>query len=263
MNDEHIRQRATDLINGHAGRRPFEAFQGDAALPSLGVAYAVQRCYISTLATVLNTSIAGYKIGLTSPRMQTMCGINSPIAGRVLATRLLADGVVLRRADYGRLGIEFEIGVQLARDLPASAAPHDFATVAAAVAAVAPVVEVVDDRDANYQGLDMASLVADNAWNAGIILGTWVSTWPALDALTGVVYRDGTPWERGHGRDVLGHPFHALTWLANHLAASGEGLRAGDVVATGSIVPTRFPSGPETYRYTLETLGEISFSIVD
>ena len=263
MNADRIRQRAAELLQGHALRQPFMPFNADAALPSLSAAYAVQRCYMATLAGQLNTSIAGYKIGLTSPRMQAMCGINSPIAGRVLATRLLADGVVLRRADYGHLGIEFEIGVRLARDLPAHAAPHGVAAVAAAVDAITPAVELVDDRNAAYQGLDMASLVADNAWNAGVILGAWVTAWPALGAVAGVVYRNGLELDRGHGRDVLGHPFHALTWLANHLATSGEGLRAGDVVATGSIVPTRFPSGPETYRYTLEALGEVGFSIVD
>lgn len=263
MNEDSIRQRADLLIAGHAARQPFTPFSGDAALPSLSAAYAVQRCYMTTLATTLGTRIAGYKIGLTSPRMQAMCGIDSPIAGRVLATRLLADGVSLRRADYGRLGIEFEIGVRLGIDLPASAAPHSYASVAVAVAAVAPAVEVVDDRAADYQGLDMRSLVADNSWNAGVILGAWQTSWPDLAALAGVVERNGEELDRGHGRDVLGHPFHALTWLANHLAESGEGLRAGDIVATGSIVPTRFPAGAESYRYSLEALGTVNFSVVD
>ena len=263
MNEASIRQRAAELLHGHASRQPFVPFSGAAALPSLTAAYAVQRCYMATLAGQSGAPLAGYKIGLTSPRMQAMCGIDSPIAGRVLATRLLADGAVLRRADYGRLGIEFEIGVRLAHDLPAKAAPYRYETVAAAVGAIAPAVEVIDDRNAEYQGLDMASLIADNAWNAGIILGTWATAWPALPDLAGVVYRNGEELDRGHGRDVLGHPFHALTWLANHLADSGESLRAGDVVATGSIVPTRFPAGPEVFRYTLQTLGELSFSIVD
>lgn len=263
MNEDSIRQRAAELLEAHATRQPFRAFTGSAALPSLRAAYAVQRCYITRLAAQLGSSIAGYKIGLTSPRMQAMCGIDSPIAGRVLAHRLLADGVILRRADYGRLGIEFEIGVRLARDLPATLAPHSDESVAQAVAAVAPAVEVVDDRAAQYQDLDMCSLVADNAWNAAVILGAWQTTWPDLAALLGIVERNGAELDRGYGRDVLGSPLHALTWLANHLAESGEGLRAGDVVATGSIVPTRFPTGPEQYRYSLPGLGEVSFSVVD
>jgi 2-keto-4-pentenoate hydratase len=263
MHEHTIRQRAAELLAAHAERQTFVPFTGASTLPSLTAAYAVQRCYVHTLAEQLGTTIVGYKIGLTSPRMQTMCGIDSPIAGRVLATRLCTDGVVLRRSDYGRLGIEFEIGVRLARDLPASAAPHSYDSVAAAVGAVTAAVEVVDDRAADYQGLDMRSLVADNSWNAGVILGAWQETWPDLAAVTGVVSRNGEELDRGHGRDVLGHPFHALTWLANHLAESGEGLRAGDVVATGSIVPTRFPAGPEQYHYQLDGLGALSFSVVD
>ncbi|MBK6660103.1 MAG: fumarylacetoacetate hydrolase family protein [Proteobacteria bacterium] len=263
MNDDDIRQRAAELMAAHAARQPFTPFTADAALPSLADAYAVQRTYVASLAAQLDTHIAGYKIGLTSPRMQAMCGIDSPIAGRVLASRLLGDGACLRRADYGRLGIEFEIGVRMGADLPAAAAPHDQERVAAAVAAVCVAVEVVDDRAAQYQGLDMASLVADNSWNAGVILGEWQSRWPNLPDLLGVVSRNGVTVDQGHGRDVLGHPFHALTWLANHLADSGEGLRAGDVVATGSIVPTRFPLEAEQYRYSIAGLGALSFSIVD
>lgn len=263
MNDADIRQRAAELLAAHAARRPFEPFAGAAALPSLTSAYAVQRAYVEGLCAQLGTGIAGYKIGLTSPRMQAMCGIDSPIAGRVLATRLLSDGASLRRADYGRLGIEFEIGVRMGDSLPASAAPHSFERVAAAVAAVTVAVEVVDDRAAQYQGLDMASLVADNSWNAGVILGAWQTHWPELPDLAGLVSRDGEVVDQGHGRDVLGHPFKALTWLANHLAASGEGLRAGDVIATGSIVPTRFPTGPERYEYSIVGLGALRFKVID
>ena len=31
---------------------------------------------------------------------------------------------------------------------------------------------------------------------------------------------------RGAGADVLGHPHHALAWLANHLAAGGLAVAA-------------------------------------
>ena len=60
----------------------------------------------------------------------------------------------------------------------------------------------------------MASLIADNAWNAGIVLGAWQSAWPDLASVEAVVQHDGVELDRGHGRDVLGHPIHALTWLA-------------------------------------------------
>src|SRR5690606_35909553 len=126
------------------------------------------------------TTTAGYKIGLTSQRMQAMCGIDSPIAGVILANRVYDSGLAIARSRYGRLGVEFEIGVRLGRDLPAAAAPYDFATVAAAIDAVCPAIEIVDDRAADYRGLDMLSLVADNAWNAGVILGRFHHAWADL-----------------------------------------------------------------------------------
>ena len=36
------------------------------------------------------------------------------------------------------------------------------------------------------------------------------------------------------GRHGDGHPLRPLVWLANFLAARGEGLRAGQIVTTGS-----------------------------
>lgn len=262
MNQSSIARRARALFDAHRAGASFAPFAGSEALGTLAEAYAVQRAYVALVAAARHTEVAGYKVGLTSPRMQAMCGIDSPIAGVVLGDRLHRDGVTLRRADYGRLGIEFEIAVRLARDLPAVGAPYDFDTVAAAVGAVAPAVEVVDDRAAVYQGLDMATLVADNAWNAGVVTGDWHDRWGDLAAAEAVVELDGVELDRGFGRDVLGHPFHSLAWLANHLALSGDGLRAGQVVATGSIVTTRFPTASERYRYRVEGLGDVSFSVL-
>ena len=210
MNDAIILERARELLAGHDARQPFAPFSGAAALPSLSAAYTVQRRYVALRCAAERTTVAGYKIGLTSPRMQAMCNIDSPIAGAILANRVYQSGLTLKRADYGRLGVEFEIGVRLGADLPASGAPYAFTSVAAAVAAVAPAVEVVDDRAADYRALDMRSLVADNSWNAGIVLGTWRESWPHLPELSAVVQRNGVELDRGHGRDVLGHPFAAL-----------------------------------------------------
>jgi 2-keto-4-pentenoate hydratase len=61
---------------------------------------------------------------------------------------------------------------------------------------------------------------------------------------------------------VLGHPFHPVAWLAGHLAAQGGGLRAGDVVMTGSIVTTKFPARPTSYRFDLEGLGSVAATVV-
>ena len=60
---------------------------------------------------------------------------------------------------------------------------------------------------------------------------------------------------------MLGHPFVPLAWLANHLARTGVSLRAGDIVMTGSLVPTRFPTQAETYSFELIGLGSVELSV--
>ena len=96
-----------------------------------------------------------------------------------------------------------------------------------AVDGVCAAMELVDDRHADYANLDAISLVADNSWNAGAVLGDFVETIDDLADLCGTVRLNGVEIDRGYGRDVLGHPLVPLTWLANHLAGSGRALRAG------------------------------------
>jgi 2-keto-4-pentenoate hydratase len=109
----------------------------------------------------------------------------------------------------------------------------------------------------------MLSLVADNAWNEGIELGEWRTSWPDLAAARRVVELNGKSIYEGHRRDVLGHPFEPLRWLANHLSSQGRTLHAGEIVSTGSLVTTRFPQAGEQYRFTVEGVGavEVGFRI--
>ena len=104
-------------------------------------------------------------------------------------------------------------------------------------------------------------LIADNAWNAGVVLGEFMKSWGDLESACGVMRVNGQEADRGYGRDALGHPFVPLTWLANHLAASGGGLKAGDIVMTGSIVPTRFPKEAGAYHFDLSGVGSVELSV--
>jgi 2-keto-4-pentenoate hydratase len=223
----------------------------------------VQREYVRLRLRASGTERAGYKVGLTSKRMQEMCGLDSPVAGVVLAGGVLRSGASVTSSAYGRLGLEFEIAVRMRRDLrPPAGRSLDLADVADALEGVCPAIEIIDDRHADYGALDMLSVIADNAWNAGIVLGTFADG-DRLDlaAIEGVVSVDGNPVDRGRGSDVLGHPLHSVAWLATALANGGGGLRAGDIVMTGSIVPTRFPDRPSTYRFAAGELGTVEVAV--
>ena len=246
---------ARQLVAEHKEGVRFHKLDGT---DSLEDAYRVQSAYVDAI--IGDNGVAGYKIGLTSKRMQEMCGIDQPIRGTVFGNRVHQSGARLALADYGRLGLEFEICVRLGRDLPATGAPFTAETAGAAVEAVAAAIELVDDRDADYSVLHCGTLVADNSWNAGIVLGEFVGPPARLDEAVGIAYENGEELARGVGADALGHPFEPLAWLANHLAASGQMLRKGDVVMTGSIVVTRFPTGPFEYRFDVSGIGSVSVS---
>jgi len=248
------------LMREHAAATKFHPMGPETGVSDLASAYEVQRRYVSLMSEAAGAP-AGYKIGLTSARMQKMCNIDQPVAGVVLASRVMKNGVVLQASRYHHMGLEFEVGVRLGRDLPRGDAPLTRDRVAQAIDGVCAAVEVVDDRNADYATLEALSLIADNSWNAGAVLGAFSTSWDNLEAATGIVELNGQEIDRGYGRDVLGHPFVPLTWLANHLAETGGALRAGDVVLTGSLIPTRFPKGPGAFRYELSGIGTIELSV--
>jgi 2-keto-4-pentenoate hydratase len=125
-------------------------------------------------------------------------------------------------------------------------------------------VELIDDRNCDYASLDVLSLVADNSWNGGVVLGERAAA-SGVDLVDceGIVTLDGAELDRCHGRDALGGPLIPLEWLANHLRNSGEALRAGDIVMTGSLIPTQFPTGPCRYGFTVAGIGSVEVAIVE
>ena len=250
-----LQEAASALIRDHALKRNITPFARDWGAADLTDAYAIQAAYVERMLAAHGRRV-GYKIGLTSARMQKMCSIDHPVAGVVLANRLQPSGVRLQLGDLVHLGIEFEICVRLGRSLSPRETPYEMSEVAEAVSAVCPAFEVIDDRNSAYP-LDLLSLVADNAWNEGIVQGEYRTSWPDLAAARGTVERNGEVIDQGYGRDVLGHPFEPLRWLANHLREQGRTLHTGEIVSTGSLVTTRFPSAGETYRFTVEGIGAV------
>jgi 2-keto-4-pentenoate hydratase len=258
MDDVAARRMAEALLAEHKTGVPFKSFLPQGA--SISDAYDVQDRYVALLRAEQGEPI-GYKVGLTSKAMQTFCGIDHPIGGVVLARRLHRSSAHIRRADYGRLGLEFEVAVRIKSDIPASATPLAPSDIRPHVEGVGAAIEVVDDRAADYAKLDVRSLVADNSWNAGIVVSNFASAWPDLEAVAGKATKDGAPIGEGQGRDILGHPFNSVAWLAAQLAARGTALKAGQIVMTGSVMKTVFPTEDASYRFDLDGLGSVEVHV--
>jgi 2-keto-4-pentenoate hydratase len=254
-----VEKAAAMLMRDHAAKRKIIPFARDYGATDLAGAYAIQAAFVKRLEASLGRRV-GYKIGLTSKRMQEMCGVNHPNSGVVFERRLHKSGAVLSLSRLGRLGIEFECCARLGRSLPPRGKPYTLDEVAAAVDAVCPAFEVIDDRNSDYP-IDLLSLVADNSWNEGNVLGEFRSTWPDLGSAKSVLECNGKVIDEGKGADVLGHPFEPLRWLANNLSALGQTLNTGEIVLTGSWVTTRFPKAGEHYKYTIEGVGPVEITL--
>ncbi len=260
MEDNAARRAAEALLAEHQANARFRTLVPPDGPATITDAYDIQQRYVALLRS-RNGDAVGYKVGLTSATMQTFCGIDHPIGGVVLAKRVHRSGASVSRADFGRLGLEFEIAVRIKSDLPASGRPWTAGTIAPHIDGVCAAIELVDDRSADYSNLDVRSLVADNSWNAGIVLSEFVAHWPDLQDVLGRASKDGAAIGEGHGRDILGHPFNSAAWMATQLASRGAGLRAGEVVMTGSVMKTVFPEEAATYRFALGQIGVVEVQV--
>lgn len=259
--EETAAQRAAEwLLAEHGAGRRFATLGPPAAPASISDAYDIQDRYVALLRRGKGEPV-GYKVGLTSATMQAFCRIDHPIAGVVLASRVHRSGARVQRRDFGRLGLEFEIAVRIKSDIPATAKALTAEAIAPHVDSVCAAIELVDDRAADYASLDVRSLVADNSWNAGIILSDFQSTWPDLAPLPGRATKDGDLIGQGYGRDILGHPFNSVAWLATHLASRGATLKAGQIVMTGSVVKTVFPEQDARYRFDVAGLCSVEVQV--
>lgn len=220
--------------------------------------YQVQRALHDLLLPEMG-ALVGYKIGCTSAVMQEYIGIPHPCAGGVFAKSMHESGVRLPAADYVRVGVECEIAVRLKRDLAPGEAPFTAEWVAEAIEAYHPAIEIVDDRYVQWETLGAPTLIADDFFAAGCVLGRAVarSAAPDLAAVVGRAVVNGKEAGRGLGADVLGHPHNPLAWLANHLAAEGRGLHAGQIVLTGSLVKTVWLKAGDRVVIDLEGLGRV------
>lgn len=252
------------LFEAHERRERFAPLPDGLAPRSEEEAYAIQDAFVALRAKKFG-AIVGYKIALSSVAMQKFVGVDSPQAGCILESTLRRSPAQIRAADYVRLIVEFEIGVELADDLPAADAPFFRERVARSVGAVMPAIELADDRGADYSLLSQHpfELIADNSWNEGAVLGQPFKAWANVDlaAVRGVADINGATVGEGVGAAALGHPFDAIAWVADHLARHGRGLVRGDVIITGSLITSKTVNPGDEISFRLDGIGEVNLTV--
>ncbi len=201
----------------------------------------------------------GYKIGCTTPVMQEYLGIRNPCAGGVFNTSTNYIATSAQYQNFTHPGVECEIAAFIGSDLlpESDGSPFTRDSVAPAVQALFGAIEIVDDRWTDYKAVDTPSLIADDFFASGIVLSQPkpASEAPDLATAIGHMQMNGKPVGEGITGDILGHPYEALAWLANSLAARGKHLRSGEVVMLGSVVETQWVNLGDEVSVEIEGIG--------
>jgi 2-oxo-3-hexenedioate decarboxylase/2-keto-4-pentenoate hydratase len=253
-----------DLRQHRNGRRPpIDEIPAEMRPATLEEGYAVQEAARPLIAARGRGSPIGWKIGSTSPPMQAALGIPFPCAGTLYAGTVHRGYAAIDRGGYSKPGLECEIAVRLAADLPAAPGGHTRASVLPAVAAVMTSIEIVEWRFVDFKRAGVPSLVADDFFSCGCVLGPEQPP-EALAGEADIPGRftlDGAFAGGGSARDILGHPLNSLAWLADHRAALGLPLRAGEIVTLGSIVAALRLERPCLVEASFDGLGAATVAV--
>src|ERR1700742_1007755 len=222
---------AADLIVAERERKTIGQFSEQDPDFDLYTAYRAQRAFVQSKLDA-GERLVGYKLGLTSRNKQVAMGVDAPLYGRVTSGMICDYGAPVRLDRFIHPRVESEIAFLLARDVEPPA------TVISVLAATEVVFGAVDILDSRYEDFKFAltDVVADNASAGGFYLGPVTRRPGELEdlGLIGCVVRvAGEVVMTAAGAAVMGPPAASVAWLANQLAAEGEGLRAGQLVFSG------------------------------
>ena len=198
-------------------------------------AYQIQQRMIQRRLDAGET-IIGKKIGVTSKVVMDMLKVNQPDFGMMTSGMVFNEGESIDTSTMIAPRAEAEVAFVLKSDLMGPGVTA--ADVLRATDFVAPCFEIVDSRIQDWK-IKIQDTVADNASCGVLVLGGRRKSPADIDlALAGMVLeKNGEIISTSTGAAVQGSPVNAVAWLANTLGNLGIGLKAGEVILSGSQSP--------------------------
>jgi len=249
MESQAVAKAAEALVAARRSRLPIGDLPADAQPENDSEAYAIQDGVVA----LLGQPIAGWKVGAANPTA-------TPNAAPLLKPLIGPSPLRLDPKAVPVLGIEAELAFRFAKDLPPRAIPYARDEIAGAIASLHPAIEVVDSRFQRRDAVSAAARLADFQSNGHFVVGPEIKAWKQVDPTRQAIALEigGKTVVETVGGNAAVDLFRLLIWLVDHAGKRGRGIRAGDVVTTGSCTGLKFAKPGDTVVARFAGLGEVS-----
>ena len=256
---DRLKQIAKFMLDQHKSKQNFQNLPETLMPKNLNEAYKIQEIFQKNSG---RGQLGGFKIALASKVQQELCGIDHPIAGGIFANEIKSSPETFYLDNFHGLGLEFELAVTLSDDLKPGMEPFDKNNIKQFIKSLSPAFELIIDRDADYSNINPLTMITDNAWCSGIVLGKELSNWEKLNL---DVIRSQLLWNDEAPQDAMikdANPLESLSWVSNLLTSLGRTIPKDSVIITGSVIKTRAPNKGDHIIYKVEDLSEVEIKII-
>ena len=176
--NSNIEKISAFLFEAHKAGDRFINLEKDMKPKDFDEAYEIQKQLRQKLP---RGPLGGYKIALSSKIQQDYHKISHPVYGGLFKNEIFTSPKTIVLENYHRMSVEFELAFELSDRIIDSTIHRNSENILKDISNVMPAIELIDDRDANYDGLDPLSLACDNAWSGGLVIGEPIYNWQAKD----------------------------------------------------------------------------------
>lgn len=221
-------------------------------------AYQIQEAVLKATLHRRGGEVIGRKVGCTNKAARDLLGLDGPFHGALLSLTAMESPARIAKQDYPFIILEPEFALRIGSALRPGDGPHTAESVAAAVDAVVPAIEIVSSCHEEWTTAGPALLIADNGSSYGWVRGEPVTDWDleTLMAAPVTLSADGNEVATGNAGNVDGGPLEVLAWVANRIP-----LEVGAFVSTGTTTSVHFAERGETVEASFGPFGRVEIEI--
>ncbi len=256
---DRLEKIAQFMLDQHKSQQNFQNLPRILMPENFEEAYEIQQIFQKNSG---RGKLGGFKIALASKVQQELCGIDHPIAGGIFASEIKNSPATFELDNFHGLGLEFELAVTLSDDLKPGMEPFDKNNIKQFIKSLSPAFELIIDRDADYSNINPLTMITDNAWCSGIVLGKELPNWEKLNL---DIIRSKLLWNNEAPQNAMikdANPLESLAWVSNLLISLGRTIPKDSIIITGSVIKTRAPNKGDHIIYKIEDLSEVEIKLI-